>query len=144
METEALVAQAKNIREDPSLDRATVALIDNLVSALEHADAEARKAWAEVRNQDDRATDERVARLVLESKIQPVLDAWSDPGLNPQYHNNWKNLLRREWWTLYKAVDELYMTVLRNQAEKRLREAFAREYTEERRTQAHLRGGDPT
>lgn len=154
METEALIKWA---RDPEARDREPMALIDNLVSALEHTDAEAKKAWAEVRRQDDRATEaeaelkaecrEHANTLIrwnttlneviaLRVKIQPVLDAWNDPGINPQYHNNWKNLLRREWWTLFKALD--------NMAKNDLKELFATEYTDEKRIQAHLRGGDPT
>lgn len=43
----------------------------------------------------------------FESKVLDVVNAWVDPGINPQYHELAKRNLYWDWPTLYKAVDEL-------------------------------------
>lgn len=39
--------------------------------------------------------------------VQRVIDAWNDPGGNPQYHNAAKAQLRIAWPTLGQALDAL-------------------------------------
>lgn len=42
-----------------------------------------------------------------EELIQPVIDAWNDPGRRPDIHAKFQAKLRREWPVLAQALEAL-------------------------------------
>ncbi len=44
------------------------------------------------------------ATLAERKRWQPVINAWSDKGKVPSYHNRIKNKLKRDWIILYAAI----------------------------------------
>ena len=39
--------------------------------------------------------------------IEPLFSAWKDEGISPEYHREQKARLKREWPSLYNAVDRI-------------------------------------
>ena len=40
-------------------------------------------------------------------QILAIFKAWNDAGVNPYYHETWKDKIRRDWPVLAKALDGL-------------------------------------
>jgi len=43
----------------------------------------------------------------MDEQVQNVIDAWNQPGINPEYHAVQKIRLRALWPTLALAIDDL-------------------------------------
>lgn len=91
--------------------------IEHMVDGHLFAKVEAERDALEA-NRDAWISDAfRVARKAESERdaifraIKPVLDAWNIPGISPQYHDARKSVLRREWFMLYHAVDDLCSAV---------------------------------
>lgn len=41
---------------------------------------------------------------VDETVVKDIVDAWEIEGVNPQFHREQKERLRKEWGTLYYAI----------------------------------------
>lgn len=96
-----LIAEA---RDYETLDRMTPGELFGLAGKLADAlEAEHQRAETE-HYQKNRARNERDA---LRAVIQSVLDAWSIPGVRPDYHEYMKNNLHRNWPVLYEALRAL-------------------------------------
>lgn len=97
-----LVATANSILEDsgPQWESNAADIIQEMIQALE---AEHQRAETE-HYQKNRARNER---NTLHTVVWPVLDAWNDEGINPTYHRSMKRRLSVEWWTLWRALENL-------------------------------------
>jgi hypothetical protein len=42
----------------------------------------------------------------LRNQLEPIVKAFTVPGMFPGYHEHVKRGLKREWSTLYKAIDD--------------------------------------
>lgn len=42
--------------------------------------------------------------------LRAILDAWFNPGINPEYHRMWQDRLRAEWPTLARAIERAAAT----------------------------------